>query len=226
MRDFKNRIQVLKKIPLQIAGIIVLFLAAAFLLWYNHTNSYQATRAFTIPIRFEGEYRIGDGPWQPVTEGQHIPATKGDVTLRGNLHKYLPDGEYLGIYDGELPVAFYTDHIGLTIWEAGKEPYVIDHENPLYGDSGCGISWTAYQFSNVASEPFEILIHNPHRFGNEMAIDEMLSNLAIWGDISFERTTMSEGRDQRNVGFLLIVISGRLYRKTNKTNKTKKSRRR
>ena len=197
----------LKKIPLPIAGIFVLFFAAAFLLWYNHTHSVQAMNAFAIPIRFEGEYRIGDGSWQTVTEGQHIPATKGDVTLRGNLHRYLPDGEYLGIYDGEELVAFYTDHISLTIFEAGKEPYLMDHENPLFGASGCGVGWTAYRFSNIESEPFEILIHNPHRFGNETAIDELLSEVAIWGGIDFERDILNSGKSQRNNGLFLMIVS-------------------
>ena len=199
--------QILKKIPIPIAGVLVLFAMAVSLLWYNYANSLQATRAFTIPIRFEGEYRIGDGPWETFTEGQHIPATKGDVILRGNFHRYIPDGEYLGIYDGELPVAFYTDHIGITIQEAGNEPYIIDHENPLYGVSGCGVGWTAYHFSTDGSEPFEILIQNPHRFGNETAIDDMLSNVAIWGGIDFERDVLNSGKDQRNIGLFLMIVS-------------------
>ena len=52
-----------------------------------------------IEVYFEGEYRIADGVWNPYAEGEHISATKGDVTLRGNFYLRY-EGEHLGIYRG------------------------------------------------------------------------------------------------------------------------------
>lgn len=196
-----------KKIPWQVIGTLFLFLTAAFLLWFVNVNSRQATNAIAAQVRFMGEYRVGDGEWQEIVEGQHIPATKGDVTLRGNFHLFAPDGEYVGVLEDSIPIALYTDHIGLTFFEGENEPYVIDNENPLYGVSACGAVWTAHMFTGDGTEPMEILVHNPHRFGNETAVDEFLSKLAIWGTLDFERDTLASGKIQRNAGILLMVIS-------------------
>ena len=100
MLKFKNSGFLYKKNHLQIAGILLLIFLAALLLWFNHINSTQAISASVAKVRFYGEYRIGDGPWQEITEGQHITASQGDVTLRGNFHMLTPDGEYVGIYRG------------------------------------------------------------------------------------------------------------------------------
>ena len=177
MPNAKNRLQIFKSSYLQVAGILLLIIFAALMMWFNHVNSTQAISATVAKVRFYGEYRIGDRQWQEITEGQHIPATKGDVTLRGNFHMLTPDGEYVGVYRGELPVAFYSNHISLTIYEGSNEPFVMDIENPLYGSSACSKYWTGYMLSSGSEESIENLIHNPHRFGNENAIDEMLSNI-------------------------------------------------
>jgi hypothetical protein len=101
---------------LLVGGIVLLVLLALALLWFNNSHSMQAVAAMVADVYFEGEYRISDGEWHKIVEGEHIPATKGDVTLRENLHMMTPDGEYVGIYRGDLPVAFYTDHINLTFF--------------------------------------------------------------------------------------------------------------
>ena len=106
-----------KKIPLKILGMIVLFVFAGSLLLYNSLTSNQATSAIAAQIRFEGEYRIGEGQWHEIIPGEHISSTKGDVTLRGNFHLYFYGSEYLGVFDGGVPVALYTNHINVTVKE-------------------------------------------------------------------------------------------------------------
>ena len=93
MLKVKNPFPILKNTDLRSAGILLLLFLAVFQLWFNNTNSTQATSAFVAQVRFYGEFRIGDGPWQPIVEGDHIPATSGDVTLRGDFHLLTPDGE-------------------------------------------------------------------------------------------------------------------------------------
>ena len=207
MLKLKNRFHLFKSSFLQVAGILLLIILAVFMLWFNNANSNQAIGATAARVRFDGEYRIGDGQWQTIEEGKHIPATKGDVTLRGNFHLFSPGGEYIGLFSGNTPIAFYTDHISLTFYEGEDEPYVIDHENPLFGVSACGVDWTAHSFSSEGTEPIEIVVHNPHRFGNENAIDEMLSGVAIWGNIDFERDILTEGQAQRNTGLFFVIVS-------------------
>ena len=207
MPDSKNKFQIFKKIYLPIVGILLLIVLAVFLLWFNNNTSMQAEPALIAQVYFDGEYRIADGEWHKIVEGEHIPSTKGDVTLRGNFHMKAPNGEYVGIYRGEMPIAFYTDHINLTFFETGFEPFVVDMENPLYKSSVCGEAWTAGIFLSDSEEPIEILIHNPHSFGNETAIDEMLSSTAFWTGIEFEKEVLGRGEPQKNAGMLLILVS-------------------
>ena len=207
MENSKHKFQLFQSARIQVAGILLLIFLAALMLWFNNINSMQAISAISAKVQFYGEYRIGDSQWQEIAEEQHIPATKGDVTLRGNFHMLAPDGEYIGIYRGDTPIAFYTNHINLTILEGENDPFVIDMENPLYGTSACGVCWTAYLLTSGSEESIEIVIHNPHRFGNENAIDEMLSNLAFWSGIDFERDMLESGKNQRNTGLFFVIVS-------------------
>ena len=207
MENSKHKFQLFQSARIQVAGILLLIFLAALMLWFNNINSMQAISAISAKVQFYGEYRIGDSQWQEIAEEQHIPATKGDVTLRGNFHMLAPDGEYIGIYRGDTPIAFYTNHINLTILEGKNDPFVIDMENPLYGTSACGVCWSAYLLTTGSEESIEIVIHNPHRFGNENAIDEMLSNLAFWSGIDFERDMLESGKNQRNTGLFFVIVS-------------------
>ena len=192
---------------LTIAGVLLLLLCAVFLLWYGNANSMQAMPAMVAQVYFDGEYRIADGQWQKIVPGKHISSTKGDVTLRGNFHLLAPDGEYIGIYTDSIPIALYINHINLTFYEGENEPFTIDVENPLYGDSACHEDWDAYVLTSGSEEPIEILIHNPHSFGNETAIDEMLSSTALWTDIAFEKDVLESGKTQRDIGLLFAIVS-------------------
>ena len=207
MPEGNNRMNIFKKSHLQAAGILLLLSLAVLLLWFNNINNTQAISALVAQVRFYGEYRVGDGQWLQIEEGKHIPATKGDVTLRGNFHMLTPDGEYVGIYSGDIPIAFYTNHIGLTFYEGENEPFVIDMENPLYGSSACGEGWTAHLFTIGREDPIVIVVHNPHNFGNETAIDEMLSHIALWSGIDFEREALADGQMQRTTGLFFLIVS-------------------
>ena len=207
MKDKETKTQFLNRTKIMIAGILLLLLSAVVLLWYGNANSLQAIPALVARVYFDGEYRIADGEWQKIVKGNHISSTEGDVTLRGNFHMTAPDGEYVGIYTDTIPIAIYTNHINLTFYEGENEPYIIDVENPLYGDSACHEDWVAYTITTRSEEPIEILIHNPHRFGNETAIDEMLSTTALWTDIEFEKGVLERGNTQRDIGLLFVIVS-------------------
>jgi len=207
MAEKAKRFPFINKTIAQLIGIGAVLLLAAALLWYGNANSNQAMAAMVAQVYFDGEYCIEDGPWQKITEGEHIPSTKGDVTLRGNFHLRSPDGEYVGIYSGDMPIALYLDHIHVTVYEGDNEPYSLEMEDSLYGSSACGISWGSYHFTAETAEPVEILIQNPHSFGNETAIDKMLAKTALWTGIDFEKEILESGNTQRNLGLLFIIIA-------------------
>ena len=208
MLDLKNRFLRIKKSHLKITGVFLLILLAVCFLWYSNSNSMQAQPALVADVYFDGEYCIDGGAWQPIVQGEHISSTEGDVTLRGNFHRLAPDGTYAGIYRGEIPVAFYLDHINLTITEGEFESAILDTENPLYGISSCGVSWTAYTFFSESDAIIEMTVHNPHIFGNENAIDEMLDGFALWTGIDFEKEALGSGETQRNIGLLFVLFTG------------------
>ena len=207
MDSKKTRFSFFNKTTVGIIGIFVIFFLAATLLWHGNATSNQAMSAMVAQVYFDGEYRIADGEWQKIVKGEHISSTEGDVTLRGNFHMLAPDGEYVGIYSDIIPIALYVNHINLTFYEGENEPFVIDVENPLYGNSACHEDWTAYTLTNPGEEPIEILIHNPHNFGNETAIDEMLSSTALWTDMGFEKGVLESGKTQRDIGLFFAIIS-------------------
>ena len=195
------------RLILPIIGIVLVIILSTLLLWHGNANSNQSIPAYTASVYFEGQYRIGDGEWQQIVEGEHISSTKGDVILRGNFHMIAPDGEYAGVYRESIPIAFYLDHISLTFYEVGSEPFMLDMENPIYGNSVCGMNWEAYYLTSESDDLIEILIHNPHNYGNENAIDEMLSKVTLWTPIEFEKDVLDSGASQRNVGLAIIIAS-------------------
>ena len=207
MPEIKNKVCKVNASYLQAIGIVFILLLVVLLLWHGNATSMQAQPALLAQVYFDGEYRIADGSWQQIVKGEHIPSTKGDVTLRGNFHMLTPDGEYIGIYTGDIPIALYVDHISLTFYEGGNEPHIIDIENPRFGDSACGVDWTAYILTAGSEEPIEIVIHNPHCFGNETAIDEFLANTALWANIDFEKGVLESGDAQRNTGLFFILVA-------------------
>ena len=203
----KTKLPFWNKQTLPVLGIIAILLLAAALLWYGNANSWQANPPLVAQVYFDGEYRIADGPWHRIVEGEHIPSTKGDVTLRGNFHILTPYGEYVGIFTGGSPLALYANHISLTICEPGFDPDTIDTENPLCGISACSTTWVAYSLLGESEEPIEIRIHNPHSFGNENAIDDLLANVAFWTEFDFEKDVLSRDDSQRSTGIFFMIIS-------------------
>ena len=207
MNDKETKSCFLNTTTLKTVGVLLIFFFAVVLLWHGNATSNQAEPALVAQVYFDGEYRIADGPWQKIVKGNHIPCAEGDVTLRGNFHTLTPDGEYVGIYSGGMPIALYTNHINLTFYEGENEPFVMDMENPLFGDSACGMGWSAHSLISGSESPIEILIHNPHNFGNETAIDELLSNIAFWSGLDFEKGILERGESQRDIGLLFVIVS-------------------
>ena len=215
------KFQKVKKSYLVVAGIVLLFLLAAFLLWFNNNNSMQSIPSMIGSVSFEGEYRIGDGDWHPIVEGEHIPSTEGDVTLRGQFLEYDPMGGLVGTYNnGTLPIAFYANHVNLTFCVDGRDPMPTEVEHPIFGSTHCGVEWLYVDFfedeadadpdaAPIVLPKVEIVIHNPHSFGNETAIDEMLSKLTLHSGaaMNVQKDDLARGNVQRSAGFLLLIVA-------------------
>ena len=67
--------------------------------------------------------------------------------------------------------------------------------------------WDGWPFHGSSADPIEIVVHNPHRFGNETAVDEFLSNVAIWDNINFERGVLESEKMLRYTGIFLVIVA-------------------
>lgn len=194
-----------KKIPFAIIGIISVLAVMFLLLWINIANSQQSFPAFCPNIYFSGEYKLADGQWNTVKARQHIPATKGDVTLRGQFHMVAPDGEYLGVAEEGVLLAFYLNHIQLTVEEEGQEPHNMDIESSYAGEGMCGELSIGYEL--LTDQPITLRFHNPHTFGNDSAIDMFLEELSVYDGLSYEKDFINQGALERSAGLAFVIVA-------------------
>lgn len=189
-------------------GVVLLLALAAALLWVQNSRTMQAAMSVSLGVRFDGEYKIGDGQWQPIIEGKHIPATKGDVTLRGRFSLLDPfNGETIGPAGKGLGIAVYLNHIRCEIQEPGCESHTFDAERPQFGVDACGQIWFAYVLQGEGEEVILLHFQNPHRFGNETAIDDFLSGVSIYQGTDFEKQMSDLYGSERTLGFVFLLAA-------------------
>lgn len=195
-----------KTVMLVSLGLVAIILFSLFFLWTGARHSTQATPPIIIGISFEGEYKIGDGEWHKIVKGKHISSTKGDVTLHGTFQMHDPDtGEIIGTFFADLPVHLYLNHIGGYAILPSGEKLPFDTENEIFGEDACAVMWSAVP--STGEDPITIVLHNPHSFGNENAIDDFLENMSAADGIFLETMMLEKGESQRNVGLAILIIS-------------------
>ena len=198
----------IKKINKSVVAMVALLLCAFALLIFKSLRSSQSIMSMTMQVSFQGEYQIGEDDWQPIIKGKHIPADQGPVTLRGYYQMELPDGSGpIGRLPQGMAVAMYFNHIGAEIRVPGQENFPLSVEYPLAGEYFCGKQWTEYIYTGTDTDTIEILLTNPHRFGNPNAIDEFLDRMYVY---SFENeysliTEKEKGNTDRILGLVIII---------------------
>ena len=162
------------------ASVILFFVLSCAMLLNGIINNSQAEWAIIPDIRLTGEYKIGDGEWQTIVEGEHISSTKGDVRLKGVLEILDPETKKpFGMVEKGSLMLFTFNHINLTVTENNQTVHICDTENPEAGEDLCGYTSTVVE-SIGEDGYFEAIIRNYHRFGNETAVDEFLSSMKLY----------------------------------------------
>ena len=190
------------------AGICISLLAIVLCTFVYTGRNYgnQAMNALYLSAEFKGEYKVAEGSWQPYVKGQHIPANKGDVTLKGHFQLYVPTtGEVVGNASEGTILAFYFNHIGGEISEDGETFRPFDAESNLIGEDLCGKMYIGYICRGA--DEITIKLKNPHKFGNAGAVDDFLNNLSTYGGTDFERDTLNRGSAHRILGIALILFA-------------------
>ncbi len=201
----KKRNLSLKSILLPLSITALLLFSALFLLVGN-LNSSQATSPMIAGVSFQGEYKIGEGEWHTVTQGEHIPANQGDVTLRGIFLMHNPEtGEAIGPLSKNNTVSLYFNHIGGTATLPGGGKIVFDAENDMLGEDACASMWGSVP--STGDQPLTIVLHNPHGYGNSNAMDEFFEHMSIAPGVYHESMMLEKGEAERTVGSLILIIS-------------------
>ncbi len=186
--------------------ISLLAIVLCFFVYTGRNYGSQAMNAMYLSAEFQGEYKVADGDWQPYVKGQHIPANKGDVTLKGHFRLFVPTtGEIVGNAQEGTVLAFYFNHIGGEVSEGGEEFRPFDAEYALIGEDLCGKTYIGYVCKGA--DEITIKLKNPHKFGNAGAVDDFLSNLSTYGGTDFERDMLNRGSTHRILGIALILFA-------------------
>ena len=189
-------------------GICITLLAIILSLFVYTGTSYgnQAKNALYLSAEFCGEYKIADGEWQPYVKGKHIPANRGDVTLKGYFNLFIPEtGEVVGNAPEGVVIACYFNHIAIEIAEEGEDFRPLDAEINTKDEDMCGEMYIGYV--SQGSEEIRIRLKNPHRFGNTFAVDDFLNNLSTYAGTDFERDVLNSGSTGRVMGIALILFA-------------------
>ena len=187
-----------------ISVILFLVLSCSLVIDAARNNS-QAEWAIVPDIRLIGEYKIADGEWKDIVEGEHIPATKGDVMLRGVLEICDPEtNDFYGKLTKGSLMYFTFNHINLSLTEKGKITEVYDIENPDIGEDACGYNSMVAEYGGEDGY-FEGVIRNYHSFGNETAVDEFLSSMKLYASDYSEKAALRSGKSERIVAIMIII---------------------
>ena len=188
-----------------IASILLFFALSCALVTNATLNNSQAEWAIIPDIRLVGEYKIGDGEWQPIVDGEHISATKGEVRLKGVLEILDPEtNESFGTVEKGSLILFTFNHINLAITANDEIIYVCDTENPDCGEDLCGNTCMVVEYAGEDG-CFEAIIRNNHTFGNETAIDELLSSMTLYASDYSEKIALRSGQHDRVVAVTIII---------------------
>ena len=203
MKSLKEKLN--KRIFIGIC-ISLLAIVLCFFVYTGRDYGSQAMNAMYLSAEFQGEYKVADGDWKPYVKGEHIPADKGDVTLKGHFQLYVPTtGEIVGKASEGTVLALYFNHIGGEVSESGEEFRPFDAESNLIGEDMCGKMYIGYECKGA--DEITIKLKNPHKFGNPGAVDDFLGNLSTYGGTDFERDTLNRGSAHRILGIVLILFA-------------------
>lgn len=189
-------------------GICISLLAVVLCIFVYTGMDYgnQAKNALYLSAEFVGEYKIADGPWQPYIEGEHVPANKGDVTLKGHFQLFFPPtGEIIGKAGDGTVIAFYFNHLNAEVSENGVDFRPFDAEYNFAGEDMCGKVFIGYVCTDA--EEITLRLTNPHKFGNAYAVDDFFKNLSTYGGTAFERDVLNSGNVQRSFGIILVLFA-------------------
>ncbi|MBO7178085.1 MAG: histidine kinase, partial [Clostridia bacterium] len=189
-------------------GIVCLLVFVCIFIGKSFSAEGESVSAGLPDCSFQGQYKIGDGEWQDIEPGKHISATKGDVTLKGFFKLHNPEtGEILTNVSKGTVLHLYINHVNITISIPNQRDFKSSFELDQLGDIACGQVWQKFVFTGNVDDEVSILIHNPHAFGNESAIDDFLSNVGLYAEGYTEEILAKEADAETTMGIAIFCCA-------------------
>jgi hypothetical protein len=83
---------------------------------------------------------------------------------------------------------------------------MTDAENLYIGEDACGRIWQSFEYTGEDGY-IEATVHNSHKFGNETAVDELLSSMNVYAGDYFEKMALSSGQSERLLAIIIIICA-------------------
>ena len=202
-----NKKSVNKKFLLILIGILLVVLSATACLIFAFATDNLSELPVPAQVRILGEYKIAEDDWKDLDYDKGIPANKGDITLQGKLILTDKDGNFIAPVTNGMEMTLYLNHINVEFFINDQKVRTTDIENPLIGHQACVKDWTNFKYTGTEEDIIKLVIHNPHKFGNGNAVNEMLDSM-YWGNTAiWQDWFTTKGNIERYVGFSFMVIS-------------------
>ena len=198
----------MKKIKPYLIIFPLLLVLSVILIFVMLNNDSHAIPSLPLQVRFEGEYKLNDGEWKEIIEGESIPFGEGEMCLRGHFQFLIPyDETSIEPVPKDTHLTACFSHIGGQISIDNQLVHLFDMENKQFGSSSCGEEWITFDNPAEETDTVEILLINPHKYGNKNAADLFLGSLHTYAGEAFDEIMLSEGATERNAGMVIIVVS-------------------
>ncbi|MGN0648827.1 MAG: sensor histidine kinase [Oscillospiraceae bacterium] len=184
--------------------LIVLSVVLIFVMTNDENN---AIPAMLLNVSFQGEYKTGSEDWKPIPDDNNLAFTDGEIRLRGFFQLEMVDGTVIGKVEKGANLIAHFDHIGGSFIVNGESVHDFDMENSLHGNRSCGESWIAFDCPAEETDTLEIVLRNPHKYGNSDAVNIFLNSMYIYNSAAFDEPMLRQGAIPRMVGITIMVFS-------------------
>ena len=180
--------------------ILVILIAAGFLTTIIKTNhSSQALTAFLLPIRFVGEYSLGDEPWRELTPVSKLPADDRELRLRGHFDIDFTLDEVMFLY---------LDHTDVIIKVNGQEMVNTFMPTERMAEDFCGVYWYECLMQGVTKDDYiEIMLHCAHDFGHNNAYHDFVDRFYTAPAYFLRGVILQMGTMSRMMALMGVVLS-------------------
>ncbi len=197
----------MKRIRPKSVLLVLLLLTGCTVVLFSLMQDYPTQHAKIRSDQLTGEYSIGGGPWQELTEESPLPAFDGPLTFRGHLPQNMSTGTQFH---------FLLDHLAITV--SVNDHFLYSQRmdcvaNPSLRREMCGKAWfsrTIYH-NYTQDDVIEIHLYNLHKAGNPNAYRDFFSSLCDGPLSSLDYELTEASRAELLLGTIVVMVAFALF---------------